>query len=465
MNRIIEKRVPLTALLLTITGCVIAQEVTYKLTKVTSVTAGHYYVFEQDGYVMKNTILSNSLTCTSSYLTQGLVGNEVYVWYLYKRQTGYDLKNISLNQYLNATSSSTNLSLGGTSSDSPVWVFKFQENGTAIIQDSKHSNRFLGFEDAATHRYKAYADTQSNLSYYPHAINVYELVEEKTSPTIKVNDQTIAYGDFYTLDTSSFASGNVTMMSSNSKVASVEGLILKSVAVGTTTITVSTVETEDYEAGEAKFTLTVTAPSASSIKPSGISTTSVTTAGGFATYCYMYPLDLDGISGAKAYRVSGVDLEQGVIPLVQLTGKIQGGVPFVLKADGEDACFEIPLAESSTNVPDDNTLLGTLAPTFVPQTSGDITYFAYSKTKKCFVKIGNAGNTVPANRAYLPVNLGGAGVKALTFVFADTDGISTARVKNAGVKNEYFIFNLAGQRLTKPAMGVNIVNGTKIWLK
>ena len=287
----------------------------------------------------------------------------------------------------------------------------------------------------------------------------------QTSPIISVSDQTIAYGDIYTLDISGFASGDVTLTSSNNKVATVEGLTLTSIAVGTTTIMVSTAETEDYEAGEETFTLTVTTPSASSVKPSGISTTSVTTSGGFATFCYTYPLDLDGFSGAKAYRVSGVDSEQGVISLVQLTGKIQGGVPFVLKADGEDASFEIPLAESSTNVPGDNALLGTLAPTFVPQTSGDITYFAYSKTKECFVKIGSAGNTVPANRAYLPVNLGGAGVKALTFVLADTDGISTAQVKNAGVKNEDFIFNLAGQRLTKPAKGVNIVNGTIILLK
>ena len=105
-------------------------------------------------------------------------------------------------------------------------------------------------------------------------------------------------------------------------------------------------------------------------------------------------------------------------------------------------------------------MLGTLAPTFVPQTSGDITYFAYSKTKECFVKIGSAGNTVPANRAYLPVNLSSE-VKAFTFVFADTDGIDVLKGEHEGLKNDDVIFNLAGQRLSKLQKGINIVNGKK----
>lgn len=433
----------------------------------------------------------------------------------------------------------------------------------------------------------------------------------KTTPTIAVSNQEIEFGESYTLDTSGFSSGAVSIASANELVAIVDNLTLTSVAAGSTSVTVTTVENDTYIAGEEMFTLTVTQPEASSTKPIGTvtvfeedfnsidgnggndgqwngalgasggkidtwtyenasgskqcircgtgsvggyaqtptftleegvdytltfkagawdasgegttlslsatnaslgntsvtlkkgkwteyevtisgassavkvkfytssgnnrffldevkitkegdaaATASMTTTGGFATYCYLYPLNLDGIEGAKAYKVSSIDLINERVNLTQLTGTIQGGVPFILKADGEDATFEIPLAESSTNVPEDNALLGTLAPTFVPQTSGDITYFAYSKTKECFVKIGSAGNTVPANRAYLPVNLSSE-VKAFTFVFADADGISAAHVKNDGVKNEEFIFNLAGQRLSKLQKGVNIVNGKK----
>lgn len=437
----------------------------------------------------------------------------------------------------------------------------------------------------------------------------------KTTPTIAVSNQVIEYGDSYTLDTSSFSCGEVSIDSSNESVATVDGLTLTSVAAGSTSVTVTTAENDTYVAGEKTFTLTVTQPEGSCTKPVGtvsvfeenfntieglggndgrwsgslgvsggkidtwsyeyaagskqcmrcgttsaggyiqtpalplevgvdytltfkagaweatdegttlllsatnatlnqtsvslkkgawtdyeiqvsataanstikfyttagsrrffldevaitrqgddVISTSVTTVGGYATYCYLYPLNLDGVEGAKAYKVSSVDLANERIFLTQLTGTIQGGVPFILKADGEDDTFEIPLAESSTNVPEDNALLGTLVPTFVPQTSGNITNFAYSKTKECFVKIGSAGNTVPANRAYLPVNIGSE-VKSFSFVFTDTDDISALRVKNEGVNNEAFIFNLAGQRLSKLLKGVNIVNGKKKFVK
>ena len=436
----------------------------------------------------------------------------------------------------------------------------------------------------------------------------------KNTPTIAVSNQEITYGANYTLDTSDFLSGTVSIASANELVATVDNLTLTSLAAGSTTITVTTAENDTYIAGEETFTLTVTQPEASSTKPIGAvtvfeedfntingyggndgqwnglstsagkvdtwayenafgskqcvrcgtgseggyaqtpaftledgveytltfkagawdasgegttlslsatnaslgntsvtlkkgkwteyevtisgassavkvkfytssgnnrffldevkisknggttSTVSVTTSGGFATYCYLYPLNLNGVEGAKAYKVSSVDLANERIFLTQLTGTIQGGVPFILKADGEDDTFEIPLAESSTNVPEDNALLGTLAPTFVPQTSGNITNFAYSKTKECFVKIGSAGNTVPANRAYLPVNIGSE-VKSFSFVFTDTDGISALRVKNEVVENEVFIFNLAGQRMSKLLKGVNIVNGKKRFVK
>lgn len=437
----------------------------------------------------------------------------------------------------------------------------------------------------------------------------------KTTPTIAVSNQVIEYGDSYTLDTSSFSCGEVSIDSSNESVATVDGLTLTSVAAGSTSVTVTTAENDTYVAGEETFTLTVTQPEGSCTKPVGTvsvfeenfntieglggndgrwsgslgtsggkidtwayenasgskqcircgtgsaggyaqtpnftleegvdytlmfkagswdaseegtvlslsatnaslgntavtlkkgewtdyevtisgassavkvkfftssgknrffldevkitknggdtSPVSVTTTGGYATYCYLYPLNLDGVEGAKAYKVSSVDLANERIFLTQLTGTIQGGVPFILKADGEDDTFEIPLAESSTNVPEDNALLGTLAPTFVPQTSGNITNFAYSKTKECFVKIGSAGNTVPANRAYLPVNIGSE-VKSFSFVFTDTDGISALRVKNEVVENEAFIFNLAGQRMSKLLKGVNIVNGKKRFVK
>ena len=204
---------------------------------------------------------------------------------------------------------------------------------------------------------------------------------------------------------------------------------------------------------------------------------SVTTTGGYATYCHQYPLDLDGISGAKAYIVNAIDTDNNKLTLTQINGTIKGDVPFVLKADGADDTFTIPLAASSTNVPDGNFLVGTLAPTFVAQTNGDYTNFGYSKSNGCFVKLGDSGNTVPANRAYLPIYLGsGSLVKAFSIVFEETDGVREMDNGEFTIQNSQFtiIHNLAGQRINNSqftinssqlSKGIYIVNGKKVLVK
>lgn len=194
-----------------------------------------------------------------------------------------------------------------------------------------------------------------------------------------------------------------------------------------------------------------------------IASTSVTTTGNLATYCYEYPLNIDGISGAKAYKVTSVDTEQESVKMEQITGTIKGGVPFILKSDAEAATIEIPLADESTTIPTSNALVGTLAPTFVAQVYGDYTNFAYSKSNKCFVMLGDNGNTVPANRAYLPINLNNAsGIKSFALSFDDADGITSTMDATRG--NEQ-IYNLAGQRISKPVRGINIINGKKVFVK
>ncbi len=155
---------------------------TYKLTQVTSVSAGNKYVFVQSGHAMNATVTSSALQTTTSYNTTGLAGTEVYVWTLETATGGFYMKNVSLNsnQYLN-NASSTNISFGSKSS---IWTFTFTD-GVALIQNKNNSNRFLGFTSATSYAYKAYAT--SNLSSYSHAITVYVLEEESTGCEKKVN--------------------------------------------------------------------------------------------------------------------------------------------------------------------------------------------------------------------------------------------------------------------------------------
>ena len=168
----------LLLLLFLLTGAVHAwgQNVTYNLTKVTSVENNGLYVFEQGGYVMTNTISSSALQCTNDYKTTGLTGTEPYVWKLESTKNGFRIQNVSkgINGRL-TNSSSTSLSFNNIGS---VWAFNFQTDGTVLIQNTSNSDRFLGFMSSTSHAYKAYAT--SNLSNYPHAIAVYKLVEDDT---------------------------------------------------------------------------------------------------------------------------------------------------------------------------------------------------------------------------------------------------------------------------------------------
>ena len=145
---------------------------TYKLTKVTSVSAGNKYVFEQNSHVFNNTCASSALQTTATYSTTKLTGTESYVWTLETATGGFYLKNVSLasNQYLNNTSKTT-VSLGSANS---IWTIAFTD-GVALISNTSNANRYLGQPAAETYTYKAYATSDMS---YAHAITVYQLEEE-----------------------------------------------------------------------------------------------------------------------------------------------------------------------------------------------------------------------------------------------------------------------------------------------
>lgn len=166
------------------TGSVWAAK-TYRLTQVTSVSAGNLYVFERNSRVLGSTVSNKALQTVETYSTTGLTGSEAYVWKLESATEGFKMRNNSLtsNTYFN-NSSSTTVSFGSTGNS--VWAFNFSGN-KATIQNKSNDNRFLG--DNGSNAYKAYAT--SHLSTYGHDFTVYLLEEEvavtsllvKTAPT------------------------------------------------------------------------------------------------------------------------------------------------------------------------------------------------------------------------------------------------------------------------------------------
>ena len=173
-----------TMLLLSVFGATWAQK-TYHLEQVTSVKAGSFYVFEQGGHVMNNTVSESALQTTDSYSLYGLTGNETYVWKLETASGGFNMRNASLTaaNYL-YNSSGNNVSLSNNKS---IWIFNFQTDGTVLIQN-KNNNYFLGYTSADSYAYKAYSSNTS-LGTYAHAIKVYKLVETNDKPSVAtIND-------------------------------------------------------------------------------------------------------------------------------------------------------------------------------------------------------------------------------------------------------------------------------------
>ena len=74
-------------------------------------------------------------------------------------------------------------------------------------------------------------------------------------------------------------------------------------------------------------------------------------------------------------------------------------------------------------------------------------------------------NGVATNRAYVQVPANVNGVKAFTFNFDDlTTGVNAVDHGQLTIDNGA-IYNLSGQRLSKPAKGINIINGKKVIVK
>lgn len=109
--------------------------------------------------------------------------------------------------------------------------------------------------------------TAAENTLYNEATASYTL-QVRTTPTIVAEDKTIAYGETFTVDDDVIEGGVITVVPSNTAIATASGLVLTSAAVGSTVVAVRTAADDTYIAGEETFTLTVTAPEALSEKPS-----------------------------------------------------------------------------------------------------------------------------------------------------------------------------------------------------
>ena len=147
---------------------------TYKLTAVTSVSAGNKYVFVESGNALTGTISSSKLQSTTTFNTTGLNGSESYVWTLETADGGYYLKNVSVGAsgYLR-NSSSANLALSTSDQTNNVWTFSF---GVSTAEICIGTRKIAGTSSGST-EYKAYSTIPSGAGY---SFTVYRLDLEVT---------------------------------------------------------------------------------------------------------------------------------------------------------------------------------------------------------------------------------------------------------------------------------------------
>ena len=252
-----------------------ANATTYRLQRVTSVTAGNYYVFEQGGYVMGNTIKSGALSSLSNFKTCNLSGSETYVW---ECLSNIRLKNVTASNLYLYNNEGTLAFDSSNSADKYKWNFSFQEDGTAIITSVTDNNRYIGQMSVEDSKCKLY--TKDNKPIKPYSFVVYQLVPEddtKSRAELKFNTLMVKCSKDVnptrpTLTTKEGFDGTITYSSSNEKVATVnsESGAVTIVGAGRTLITASSVATDHYDAGEATYTLLVTDGDGSSKKPYSI---------------------------------------------------------------------------------------------------------------------------------------------------------------------------------------------------
>lgn len=330
----------LSWLLLTFCLATTANATTYRLQRVTSVTANNYYVFEQGGYVMGNTFTSSgALSSLSTFKTCGLSLTDTYVW---EAMSNNRLKNVTASNphlYNNdgtlAFSSSSN-----TTDDKYKWKFSFQEDGTSIITSVANNKYYIGQMSIKDSRCKLY--TKESKPITPYSFIVYQLVPEddtKSRAELKFNNLMVKCSKDVnptrpTLTTKDGFNGTISYSSSNEKVATVnsESGAVTIVGAGRTLITASSVATDHYDAGEATYTLLVTDGDGSSKKPYSINdflsgymklNTNVTVQGYLAGY----------FSGSSTFSTSAANNETIALSDSRDGATINNSIPVELPND------------------------------------------------------------------------------------------------------------------------------------
>ena len=184
---------------------------------------------------------------------------------------------------------------------------------------------------------------------------------------------------------------------------------------------------------------------------------------GSASYATLYlPFDVKTDANTKAYVIKAVGTDYASLTELD-NSEIAANTAVVLINETSDAAaFTVAGEVLTQQVNESNNLLkGTLVSKSL-DLSDETRNYSLGKLNGNigFYKFEGGTITLGANKAYLEVPASN-GVKGFTFDF-DDDATSIQNSKFKIQNEDAPIYNLAGQRLSKPVKGINIVGGKKV---
>lgn len=311
---------------------------------------------------------------------------------------------------------------------------------TMTLSDGSY-NRFSNF------------NSRYNLAYHPAAANTNSTIT-LTAPTgYAITGYSVQTGVYqaatYTLTASDGTSVTPANLGSTYTPLEVSGLSATSTA-----ITVTTTDASRW-LSLANFTVTL----AKSLELEVV---------GDASYTTLYlPFDVTTSGATKAYYI---DTTYSGYAFLTATGnggtEIPANTAVVLVNEDAEVGTILNMTSGLTSVVSENAnlLKGTLVQKSLDLSDATPNY-ALGKLDDAigFYKFQGETITLGANKAYLEVPTS-SGIKGFTFSFDDPTGINEIQ-KGQGAaiyKQGSTIVNLAGQRLSKPIKGINIINGKKL---
>ena len=187
---------------------------------------------------------------------------------------------------------------------------------------------------------------------------------------------------------------------------------------------------------------------------------------GFATLCPTADVDFTSVSGVKAYIGSMFNRQTGVLTMTRAYD-VPAGTGLMLK--GEPGTYSIPTCESFTVV--SNLLKGVIVATNINAIEdGYVNYVLNNGSQGVgFYKVGTAGASLEAGRAYLQIPAETASSRsALKLRFDDEDeatGISASLTNSEERIVNSAVYDLQGRRVEQPQRGLYIRNGKKVVVK